>query len=498
MWLPLAAENDILEVMTRALIVVRLSVARDDSTSPERQREHCRNLISQRGWAEAGIAEDLAVSATKFSPFKRPSLGDWLENRSQEFDQIVVWRLDRLVRSSKDLADLLAWCEEHGKGLVSATEGFDLGTPFGKAMVAIIAALGQLEADTVRLRVTDAHRALRQTDRWAAGKPAFGFQVVDHPSGKGKALATDPVAKEQLHQAASRLLSGWSFTGITVWLSEATGKQWNTTNVIKALTDLKTQGYKMHKGKPVLDAEGFPIELGPPTFDWGTWEQIQQAAAARRSEPRRRAHSPNPMLGVGRCGLCGKSLAQQWTTTKLADGTTRSYRTYRCARTPINCKGVSIPADQADSILEDEFMEQRGSDPVEQRVWQVGSDNSAELDRVNKALDLLRAEADAGLVDDQAEYLGRLKSLTSRRRELEAQPVIQPGWVTEYRDETYADAWAGSEPEQRRQMLIDAGVRFVLNNRDSWGIEVPKATITPEEQAANRAALGIGDGTGSL
>lgn len=487
--------------MTRALTVVRLSMNRDQSTSPERQREHCRNLIAQRGWEEAGVAEDLAVSATKYSPFKRPSLGDWLTNRHPEFDQIVVWRLDRLVRSSKDLAELLTWCEQNGKGLVSATEGFDLGTPFGKAMVVIIAALGQLEADTVRLRVADAHRALRQTDRWAAGKPAFGFQVVDHPSGKGKSLAQDPEAKKILHEAAEKLISGWSFTAITVWMSEQTGKKWNATNVIKCLTNLKTQGIKMRlvhdatgkrKGtEPVLDADGNWIELASPIFDWDTWEHIQQAAAARRSEGRRRARTKNPMLGVGKCGVCGASLAQQWTSTRLADGTDREYRTYRCARTPINCKGVSIPADQADSILKDEFLERKGAAPVEERVWQVGTDSFAELDRVQKALDLLRSEADAGLVDDQEEYLGRLKALTAKKRELESQPIIKSGWVTRYRDDTYADVWENSDNEQRRKLLVDAEVRFVLTNRDQWEVEVPSFTFTEAEQEAYRAEHGV-------
>lgn len=497
----LLAEFDTLKVMIRALIVVRLSMHRDQSTSPERQREHCRNLIQQRGWTEVGVAEDLAVSATKYSPFDRPALGDWLANRHHEFDQIVVWRLDRLVRSSKDLADLLTWCEKHGKGLVSATEGFDLDTPFGKAMVAIIAALGQLEADTVRMRVADAHRALRQTDRWAAGKPPFGFRVVDHPSGKGKALAQDPEQKKILHEAAEKLLSGWSFTAITVWMSERTGREWNTTNVINCLTNLKTQGIKMRtvrdpdgknrRSEPVLDAEGNWIELAPPIFDWDTWEQIQQAAAARRAAGRRRSRTKNPMLGVGQCALCGASLAQQWTTNTLRDGTVREYRSYRCARTPINCRGVSIPADQADEILEQEFLDQKGSDRVEERVWQVGSDNSAELDRVNKALELLRAEADAGLVDDQDEYLSRLKSLTAKKRELESQPIVRSGWVTRYREETYADVWANADAEERRKLLVDAGVRFVLTSRHEWELQVPEPSVTPEEQEAYRREHGI-------
>ncbi|WP_236565392.1 recombinase family protein [Nocardia sputi] len=73
----------------------------DESTSPVRQLEHGRSAVQARGWTEAGVATDLDVSATKYSPFDRPELGNWLKNRHHEFDVIVVRRLDRLVRSSK-------------------------------------------------------------------------------------------------------------------------------------------------------------------------------------------------------------------------------------------------------------------------------------------------------------------------------------------------------------------------------------------------------------
>src|SRR5690606_13802235 len=124
--------------------------------------------------------------------FNRPELGQWLTDDPPEpWDVLVVWRLDRLIRSSRDLAELLAWCEDRGKGFVSATEGFDLRTPFGKAMAAIIAALGELEAGTVQARVTDAHRALKATER----RDARG----QHPSGNGVTYEKDPDMQAVLH-----------------------------------------------------------------------------------------------------------------------------------------------------------------------------------------------------------------------------------------------------------------------------------------------------------
>ncbi|WP_234801081.1 recombinase family protein [Mycobacteroides abscessus] len=63
------------------------------------------------------------VSAGKTTPFDRPQLGDWLTNRHHEFDVLVVFRMDRIVRRLLDLADLIRWCQTHSVALVSATEG---------------------------------------------------------------------------------------------------------------------------------------------------------------------------------------------------------------------------------------------------------------------------------------------------------------------------------------------------------------------------------------
>lgn len=97
----------------RALVVTRLSRVTDATTSPERQRETCLELCGQRGYEVVGTAEDLDVSAGKTTPFDRPQLGDWLTNRHHEFDVLVVFRMDRIVRRLLDLADLIRWCQTH-------------------------------------------------------------------------------------------------------------------------------------------------------------------------------------------------------------------------------------------------------------------------------------------------------------------------------------------------------------------------------------------------
>ena len=343
----------------------------------------------------------------------------------------------------------------------------------------------QLELNRFKTRVEDSHRKIRPTTRWAAGVPPLGFRVVDHPSGKGKGLDTDPDGHKLLHAMADKLLDGWSFVRITAWLNQtgaqtnkarARGKAstWTMATVIDALTSPRTQGLKLHKGETVLDAAGEPIRLAPATFDDDTWKQIQNAAALRKQNQRTPTESTNPILGVGFCGctgcpacehkpakpgFCGRSLVQQ-----LSGKGGRLY--YRCGR---KCPQVFIRADIAEAILEEVFIEHWCNSKVVRRVPIPGEDHSHELEKVEATITRLRRESDAGLLttpEDERIWLERLKAQTARRDKLAAMPRRAAGWSTEETNQTYGEAWA-EEGQDRRKLLVDAGVRLELNAKSA-------------------------------
>ncbi|VBA57640.1 hypothetical protein LAUMK191_04109 [Mycobacterium attenuatum] len=426
------------------------------------------------------------------SPFDRPDLGPWLtDEKAQEWDVLVYSKLDRLFRSTRDCVKFAEWAEQHAKILVFAEDSLtlnyrDKGQPssiesmMSELFVYLGSFFAQLELNRFRTRALDGHRVLRQTDRWASGVPPLGFRVIPHPSGKGKGLDTDDEGKALLEGMATRLLDGWSFIRIAAWLNEtgartnmdrariAKGKEpyarpWTVSTIIDALTSPRTQGLKMHKGEIVLDGDGEPIMLGPATFDDDTWQQIQEAAALRQINQRTPTQTKNPLLGVGYCGACGASLAQQISRRKQRDGSTKVHRYYRCGRTPLNCNGVSMRADEAEEVLEELFLARWGDTRVTRRVFVKGEDHSHELERTNQIIARLRRESDAGLIttdEDERLWLERLKAATEKRDRLAEKPVRAAGWVVEETDQTYREVWP---TEDHRQLLVDKGVRFVLH-----------------------------------
>lgn len=142
---------------------------------------------------------------------------------------------------------------------------------------------------------------------------------------------------------------------------------------------------------------------------------------------------------------------------------------------------MSVKADTADSALEAHFLTLWGDEEVTRRVFVPGEDHSGELEQANATIERLRMESDAGLLttpEDERQWLERMKAQVAKRDQLAAKPRRAAGWVTETTDQTYAEVW---ETADHRQLLLDAGVRFVLVSKDPLRFDryVPMFELAP-------------------
>ena len=67
-------------------------------------------------------------------------------------DTVVIWKLDRLGRSLRDLIEVVTALGERGVGLRSLHESIDTTTPSGKLTFHVFAAIAQFERDVLRER----------------------------------------------------------------------------------------------------------------------------------------------------------------------------------------------------------------------------------------------------------------------------------------------------------------------------------------------------------
>jgi hypothetical protein len=64
---------------------------------------------------------------------------------SGEGDILVVWKLDRLSRSLKDLLHILEKISDAGAGFRSLTENIDTSTPAGRMLLQMLGAFAEFE-----------------------------------------------------------------------------------------------------------------------------------------------------------------------------------------------------------------------------------------------------------------------------------------------------------------------------------------------------------------
>lgn len=88
----------------------------------------------------------------------------------REGDTLVVWRLDRLGRSLKDLIRWIEWFEEKNIGFKSLQESIDTATSTGKLVFHIFGALAEFEKNLILERSRAGVEAARARGR-QGGRP---------------------------------------------------------------------------------------------------------------------------------------------------------------------------------------------------------------------------------------------------------------------------------------------------------------------------------------
>lgn len=135
------------EALMRAAIYVRVSTDDQDCAL---QLEDLHRYVELRKWELAGTFRDEGVSGAKRS---RPALDDLIRQvKKGKFDVVLVWRFDRMARSTTHLIEVLDTLRSHQCQFVSTTEQIDTSGAAGMLMFTIIAAFAEYERQIIRER----------------------------------------------------------------------------------------------------------------------------------------------------------------------------------------------------------------------------------------------------------------------------------------------------------------------------------------------------------
>jgi site-specific DNA recombinase len=335
-------------VSLRVCLYTRISTDEENQpTSLHSQRERLEAFVaSQEGWRIVAHEEDRATG-TKLD---RPGLQAALElARTGKIDLLLVYRVDRLSRKVRQLAQLAEELDRAGVALRSATEPFDTGAAAGRMMLQMLAVFAEFEHATIVDRVTAGIERRAKEGKWATGKLPFGYRRNDDKDVVPDEREAPVVRRVFLLYTRERL----GTTSIARLLADehapAPARGWQPA-VVQWL--LENEAYL---GKVHWRGQSYP-GLHEPLIDEHTFHQAQALLRERGQDLtlRRGNRSDFLLSGVIRCGRCKRAYIGM-----SAKGNGGVYHYYACSgRQKLGrkgCDGERLNRDKLEAAVLDQL-----------------------------------------------------------------------------------------------------------------------------------------------
>lgn len=337
----------------RVVIYTRISVDRDTEQSIRNQTRECIEYAKAHGYIVVGEPFiDRGKSAYKLETV-RPGFDAAMQTiESGKANHLLVWKLDRMTRNARGFGKINERLEKSGATFGSVMEPwFDTSSAIGYALIGLMAALAQLEAEGMQGRALSWHEG-----RLAELMPPTGNRPFGYNRDKGaNTLTVNADEKELVVEMAQRILGGDAlreiardFTSRNIPTSQCNAKRQTNTNwshtTIRSVLLNPTSAALVEVAK----GEYLPSPNWQPLLDVDMWEAVGQVL----TDPDRTSHIDGGtdarklkhlLPGLMACGKCGGRMVTQ---------IHKAGRQYGCA----DCD-MSIMAEMADANVTRWIME---------------------------------------------------------------------------------------------------------------------------------------------
>ncbi len=460
----------------------RLSRKTETSYSPLRQAIQIIDSVTRVGGHIIAWGDDLEVSGAT-DPMTRKGLGPWLQGLKGPYDGLAAASVDRAGRNVRDVLNTQALLTEQGRMIITADhEGvWDFSNVNDENEWMIKAWGSQMELRSIQKRNRD------ETDRARrAGmpkqRPSYGYMYIRlYPGAKIDHVAIDPVGFEVLWNVAERILA--DRTGKITPDTEAVrltragvpspedrraqiygrplkGLPWRGAVLRRMLLSEAALGFLMHKGRPVIGADGRPVRIAPELWSRTVREALVKKLA-RKYSPVRAPKAERLLSALGDCGNCGATLY-------LGGGPGRYGCTGRVRGiiASQHCKPApSMNVQDLDAAVTESFLSLYGSVEIMRQVFDPGTGYAARIAALQEDRARLRDDRAAGLYNDAegaAYFRTNYARMTQEMEELQGLPDRAPSMQTVPTGVTVAQEWEQADTVGRREILGRYGVRVTL------------------------------------
>lgn len=150
------------------------------------EQNHDLQLDALTAAGVADIREETASGKRRDRPVLTRLLDELVRG-----DVLVCWKIDRVARSTRHLLEIVEAFTERGIGFVATTQQIDTTTATGRFFVTVLAAVAELETETIRERVTAGRAAARIRGTRFGRTPKVTPSKLE---AARRLLATDPTA----------------------------------------------------------------------------------------------------------------------------------------------------------------------------------------------------------------------------------------------------------------------------------------------------------------
>jgi len=271
------------------------------SRAVRRQRKDNDAAAEARGLPAPVHFVDDGVSASRFATKSRDGWADLLGAIQPGVAFVIVWLLDRAIRQTRDLDDLLDACRHAGAKILQSGSGtvIDPNDPDSVTLAKIAGVLAEAEIAKMSIRQRRAHAELKANGGYPGGRRRFGYT----PGMK----ETVPAEAAAIQDAMTRILNGESLSSISrLWndagLVSAEGNPFSATTVSHLVRRRDLAKIRAQNGVEVM----------------GNWDAPAIVSAATSSAVIRHLSANKPLWGDGPhpgrthdysglvvCGECG-------------------------------------------------------------------------------------------------------------------------------------------------------------------------------------------------
>ena len=300
-----------------------------------------------RVYADDGVSGTIPME-------KRPDGQQILEAaRRGEFNQLLVYKLDRLGRDTRLILNAVAELEKYGVRVRSMTEEFDTATATGRLMLTMLSGFAAHERDQIRERSMAGTDRLARAGAWLGGIVPFGYRkegddkeariVVSDEEIPGVGISEAEVIRRIYRLAADERASCFRIADILNTLAvpcayardgrlllrgkrrQRTSGLWRPARVRNMLVNSTYMG-RHEYGKRSKTQRPLIIREVPSIVDEETWQKAQQTLKQNFVFGKRSTLHRYLLRGIAKCSLCG--LTYIGTHTVRPSGKVESY--YLC------------------------------------------------------------------------------------------------------------------------------------------------------------------------